>query len=131
MFFFCNKTISVYSTGNYIIIQRAVCMPDYVFSIIIVILNGCLCIAHEEVMLAAGGRYDEMVEKIRPGCHIPCVGLSVLIERIFKHMNEREHLNLESVRKMQTKVLVASDQGRLKERMELCAGLWEANIQVQ
>lgn len=85
----------------------------------------------EQTLLAYGWRYDDMVERIPPGhIKVPCVGFTVKIEEIFKLLNKRDEMNLDSVRKVQTIVLVASDQGYLTERMKLCAGLWKSKIKV-
>ena len=82
------------------------------------------------MLLAAGGRYDNMVERITPSYQVPCVGFTINIEEIFKILRSRENLNLACVRKIQTEVLVVSEQGYLTERMKLCAGLWGSKIKV-
>ena len=80
--------------------------------------------------MAAGGRYDKMVEKINPNYEVPCVGFTIGIEEIFKILRKRVNFNLECIRKIQTEVLVVSEQGNLTEGIKLCAGLWGSKIKV-
>ena len=82
-------------------------------------------------MLAAGGRYDEMVGTISRGHEVPCVGFTVHIEEIFKLLSEREQSNLDSIHTVQTMVLVASDQGYVTESMKVCTQLWKSKIKVK
>ena len=83
--------------------------------------------------VAAGGRYDGLVgmfdQKGRP---VPCVGLSMGIERIFSILEARAKMASSSeVRTVETQVMVASGQkNMLEERMRICAMLWDAGIKV-
>eukprot|EP00475_Leptophrys_vorax_P035000 TRINITY_DN57234_c0_g1_i1.p1 TRINITY_DN57234_c0_g1~~TRINITY_DN57234_c0_g1_i1.p1 ORF type:complete len:1057 (+),score=269.44 TRINITY_DN57234_c0_g1_i1:2097-5267(+) len=77
--------------------------------------------------IAAGGRYDNLVGAY---CNkqIPCVGVSIGIERIFNIVMERAQKK-GSFRTTETQVLVASIGGNLtKERLQLCTLLWNAGV---
>lgn len=83
--------------------------------------------------VAAGGRYDELVGMFDPrGKHVPCVGLSIGIERIFSIMEARaKAAGAATVRTIETQVMVASGQKNLlEERMRICTQLWDAGIKV-
>lgn len=84
--------------------------------------------------VAGGGRYDELVGMFEgKGKQVPCVGLSIGIERIFSILESRAKAQGgEGVRTVGTQVLVASGQKNLlEERMRICAQLWDAGIKVQ
>merc|ERR1719232_275678 len=67
--------------------------------------------------VAGGGRYDELVGMFAPkGRSIPCVGVSIGIERLFSIMEKK----MKQSRTSSIQVLVASGQkGLMKERMKL------------
>ncbi|XP_074068911.1 histidine--tRNA ligase, mitochondrial isoform X1 [Macrotis lagotis] len=82
--------------------------------------------------VAAGGRYDGLVGMFDPKSRkVPCVGLSIGVERIFSIVEQR----MEATGKAQvteTQVLVATAQKNfLKERMKLIAELWDAGIKAE
>ena len=84
--------------------------------------------------MAAGGRYDELVGMFDiKGQLVPCVGLSIGIERIFSILEARaKNPGSEKVRTVETQVLVASGQkNMLEERMKICTLLWDAGIKVK
>ena len=85
--------------------------------------------------IAGGGRYDELVGSMFKFAgieHVPCVGFSIGIERIFTIMEERAKKGGEhAVRTLQIDALVVSAQkGLLEDRMRICSMLWEAKIMV-
>ena len=83
--------------------------------------------------VAGGGRYDELVGMFDPKRKVvPCVGLSIGIERIFSILEARARKDGgKGVRTVQTQVMVASGQKNLlEERMRICAQLWDADIKV-
>lgn len=83
--------------------------------------------------VAAGGRYDKLVGMFdAKGKAVPCVGLSIGIERIFSILEARAKMSSsEKVRTVETQVLVASGQKNLLEdRMKICVLLWNAGIKV-
>ncbi|VDN84291.1 unnamed protein product [Brugia pahangi] len=80
--------------------------------------------------VAGGGRYDNLVSMFLPKHKVPCVGISLGIERLFTIMKEK--LKMEDVRSKDTQVLVASAQKKLvKERMKICRLLWDNNIKAE
>ncbi|XP_014309303.1 histidine--tRNA ligase, cytoplasmic isoform X2 [Myotis lucifugus] len=82
--------------------------------------------------VAAGGRYDGLVGMFDPkGRKVPCVGLSIGVERIFSIVEQRLEALEEKVRTTETQVLVASAQKKLlEERLKLVSELWDAGIKV-
>jgi histidyl-tRNA synthetase len=87
--------------------------------------------------VAAGGRYDNLVGMFSGKNQIPCVGISFGVDRIFSITKARlaANKNAEQVRSSEVDVYVMAFGGKgftglLKERMEVCAKLWEAGIKV-
>lgn len=84
--------------------------------------------------IAAGGRYDDLVKmfagrnkKGEPNLDIPCVGLSLGVERIFSILMARQSQN--EIKSKATQVYVmAVDNGFLKERMAIAKELWDQGI---
>ncbi|XP_069339850.1 histidine--tRNA ligase, mitochondrial isoform X1 [Eulemur rufifrons] len=83
--------------------------------------------------VAAGGRYDGLVGMFDPKGHsVPCVGLSIGVERIFSIVEQRMKTLGESVRTTETQVFVATPQKNfLQERLKLIAELWDAGIKAE
>lgn len=81
--------------------------------------------------VAAGGRYDGLVNMFDKRQNVPCVGLSIGVERLFAVMEakiKRDNLN---TRATKTQVYIATPQkGLVEERLKLCQLLWAANINV-
>ncbi|KAL4399061.1 Cytoplasmic and mitochondrial histidine tRNA synthetase [Malassezia pachydermatis] len=90
--------------------------------------------------IAAGGRYDHLVGMFsgskRPDA-VPCVGVSVGVERVFSILMQRirdEQARGEktSVRQKEVQVYVMSmGEGLLLERMKVCKMLWDAGIKAE
>lgn len=82
--------------------------------------------------IAGGGRYDNLVGMFdAKDRKVPCVGISIGIERIFSIMEAKLLAKSKKVRTTETEVFVASAQKKLtEERLKLCRELWEANIKV-
>ncbi|KAI8097813.1 histidyl-tRNA synthetase [Gilbertella persicaria] len=84
--------------------------------------------------IAAGGRYDHLVgmfsgtNKAGKPKTIPCVGVSIGVERLFSILMSRQKLSDIKSNKTQVYVISVGD-GLLKERMELVRELWDAGIQ--
>jgi histidyl-tRNA synthetase len=85
--------------------------------------------------VAAGGRYDNLVGMFSGKNQIPCVGISFGVDRIFSITKARmtADKNAEQVRNSEVDVFVMAFGGKgftglLKERMSICATLWEAGI---
>merc|ERR1739844_367363 len=84
--------------------------------------------------VAGGGRYDKLVGMFDPKKrNVPCVGVSIGIERLFSIMEANIAKNKTLVpRTIETEVFVASAQKNLmEERMKLCADLWDGGIRAE
>ena len=81
--------------------------------------------------VAAGGRYDSLVNMFDKKQNVPCVGLSIGVERLFAVMEAKNRLEKLNIRATDTQVFVATPQkGLVEERLKLCQLLWDANIKV-
>jgi len=83
--------------------------------------------------VAAGGRYDDLVGMFdAKGRKVPCVGISIGIERIFLILEANAQAAGAKIRTTETQVYVVSAQKKLvDERLRICKELWDANIKVQ
>ncbi|NXE84212.1 SYHC protein, partial [Cochlearius cochlearius] len=83
--------------------------------------------------VAGGGRYDGLVGMFDPkGRKVPCVGVSIGIERIFSILEQRMKASGEKVRTTETQVLVATPQKHfLAVRLKLISELWDAGIKAE
>ncbi|KAH9908914.1 hypothetical protein F4778DRAFT_204033 [Xylariomycetidae sp. FL2044] len=88
--------------------------------------------------VAAGGRYDNLVGMFSGKTQIPCVGISFGVDRIFSITKARmaADKSAEQVRSNEVDVYVMAFGGKgftglLKERMSVCASLWEAGIKAE
>uniref|UniRef100_A0AAQ5X4X7 histidine--tRNA ligase n=1 Tax=Amphiprion ocellaris TaxID=80972 RepID=A0AAQ5X4X7_AMPOC len=83
--------------------------------------------------VAGGGRYDGLVGMFDPkGRKVPCVGVSIGIERIFSIMEQKAEASAEKVRTTEVQVMVASAQKNLlEERLRLVTELWNAGIKAE
>lgn len=80
--------------------------------------------------IAAGGRYDGLVGMFAESSkwNVPCVGLSIGIERIFTIIEEK----MSQQNTYPTQVLVISiGKGMTEERMKLLAKLWDGGIRAE
>ena len=81
--------------------------------------------------VAAGGRYDSLVNMFDKKSKVPCVGLSIGVERLFAVMEAKLKLENVKVRATHTQVYISTPQkGLVEERLKLCQLLWAANIKV-
>jgi histidyl-tRNA synthetase len=87
--------------------------------------------------IAAGGRYDNLVGMFSGKTQIPCVGISFGVDRIFSITKARmaAESGAARVRNNEVDVYVMAFGGKgfaglLKERMAVCAQLWDAGIKV-
>uniref|UniRef100_A0A3P8NXN3 histidine--tRNA ligase n=1 Tax=Astatotilapia calliptera TaxID=8154 RepID=A0A3P8NXN3_ASTCA len=99
-----------------------------------VIYEAVLTQAKESVSVgsvAGGGRYDGLVGMFDPkGRRVPCVGVSIGIERIFSIMEQKA--SPEKVRTTEVQIMVASAQKNLlEERLQLISELWNAGIKAE
>ncbi|XP_071126403.1 histidine--tRNA ligase, cytoplasmic-like isoform X1 [Mytilus edulis] len=83
--------------------------------------------------VAGGGRYDGLVGMFDPkGRKVPCVGVSIGIERVFSILESRATSSKVKTRTTDTEVFVVSaHNGLLEDRMKLCNELWEADIKTE
>ncbi|CAH0721588.1 unnamed protein product, partial [Brenthis ino] len=83
--------------------------------------------------IAGGGRYDNLVGMFdSKNKQVPCVGISVGVERIFSVLEAKLAAGDISVRTSDIDVYVASAQKNfLNERMKICAELWNAGIKTE
>jgi histidyl-tRNA synthetase len=88
--------------------------------------------------VAAGGRYDNLVDRFLPRAQMPCVGISFGVDRIFsltKARMEREK-KFESMRATETDIYVMAFGGKgfdgmLLQRMAICKSLWDAGLKAE
>jgi len=85
--------------------------------------------------VAGGGRYDKLVGMFDPKKReVPCVGVSIGIERLFSIMeaNMTRQADKGKVRTTETEVFVATAQKQLhEERFVVCRELWDADIKTE
>ncbi|XP_068021795.1 histidine--tRNA ligase, cytoplasmic-like [Melanerpes formicivorus] len=83
--------------------------------------------------VAGGGRYDGLVGMFDPkGRRVPCVGVSIGIERIFSILERRLKASGEKIRMTETQVLVATPHRHLlAARLQLISELWDAGIKAE
>merc|ERR1712029_597517 len=92
--------------------------------------------ADEEIRVgsvAGGGRYDGLVGMFDPkGRSVPCVGVSIGIERLFSIMEANMAKKKEQIRTIDTDVYVISAQKNLaEERMKVVTELWNGDIRAE
>lgn len=80
--------------------------------------------------VAAGGRYDNLVGMFdAKKKNVPCVGISIGVERLFSVIEAKFAKEKLKVRTIDTQVYVASAQKNLlRERMKICCELWNNQI---
>jgi histidyl-tRNA synthetase len=90
--------------------------------------------------VAAGGRYDNLVNMFSPKRQIPCVGVSFGVDRIFTIMKSRIEKDRQEgkaeLRSSEVDVFVMafggkSFNGLLLERMSIASELWKAGIKAE
>lgn len=89
--------------------------------------------------VAAGGRYDELVGMFSGKSQIPCVGLSLGVDRIVsitKARMESDKAAAAALRSSEVDVFVMAFGGKgftglLKDRLEVCKILWDAGIKAE
>jgi len=83
--------------------------------------------------VAGGGRYDKLVGMFdAKNRDVPCVGVSIGIERLFSIMEGKMSAGGQKVRTTETEVYVTTAQKNLQEeRMKICRELWDADIKTE
>ncbi|WWC87905.1 uncharacterized protein L201_002805 [Kwoniella dendrophila CBS 6074] len=85
--------------------------------------------------IAAGGRYDNLVGMFAESAgkklneQVPCVGVSVGVERVYSIMEQRRKQTKEKVRGKETQVFILGLGGiELEKRMQIATLLWDNGI---
>ncbi|KAL3266976.1 hypothetical protein HHI36_011125 [Cryptolaemus montrouzieri] len=83
--------------------------------------------------VAGGGRYDNLVGMFdSKNKNVPCVGVSIGVERIFAVLEGKLVASNKKIRTTEVEVFVATAQKNLvNERMKLCKELWDNNFKVE
>ncbi|XP_045492592.1 histidine--tRNA ligase, cytoplasmic isoform X3 [Colias croceus] len=83
--------------------------------------------------IAGGGRYDNLVGMFdSKHKQVPCVGVSIGVERVFSVLEAKLAAGDISVRTSDIDVYVASAQKNfLDERLKICSELWNAGIKTE
>lgn len=83
--------------------------------------------------IAGGGRYDNLVGMFDPkGKQVPCVGVSIGIERVFAILEARQLIENQKIRTSDVDVYVASAHKGLHERrLKIVSDLWDAGIRTE
>lgn len=80
--------------------------------------------------VAGGGRYDNLVGMFDPrGKQVPCVGVSIGVERIFAVLEAKQAIEKRKIRTTEIDVYVASAHKGLHERrLQILSQLWDAGV---
>lgn len=83
--------------------------------------------------VAGGGRYDNLVKQFDPnGIQVPCVGLSIGVERIFTILDYKYKVQGTKQRTKDVNVYVISaHKGLHKQRLGFVSKLWDAGISAE
>ncbi|XP_077165709.1 histidine--tRNA ligase, cytoplasmic-like [Paroedura picta] len=80
--------------------------------------------------VAGGGRYDGLAASF--GHKVPCVGVSIGVERLFSIIDQKLEMSKEKIYAKETQVLVAAAQKNfLAGRMKLISELWDSGIKAE
>lgn len=81
--------------------------------------------------VAAGGRYDNLVNMFDNKYHVPCIGFSIGVERLFTVIELKMKKNNIKIRANKTQVyVIAAQASLLDEKLDLVNTLWSNNINV-
>lgn len=83
--------------------------------------------------VAGGGRYDNLVGMFdSKGKQVPCVGVSIGVERVFAILEAKNTANKTKVRTSEIQVYVASaHKGLHEKRLEVLSKLWDGGIKAE
>lgn len=83
--------------------------------------------------VAGGGRYDNLVGMFDPkGKQVPCVGVSIGVERVFAILEAKHAADKTKVRTTDVQVYVTSaHKGLHEKRLEILSMLWDGNIKAE
>ncbi|TPX48138.1 histidine---tRNA ligase [Synchytrium endobioticum] len=128
------KYLALYGVEEYVAFDLSLARGlDYYTG---VIYEAVLCDEAEETQgigsIAAGGRYDDLVGMFAPsGKKIPCVGVSIGVERVFSILMKKVDKSRLRSAKTEVYVMAMGKDGLLEERMRLAKELWEADIKTE
>eukprot|EP00055_Hartaetosiga_balthica_P014693 m.82296 g.82296 ORF g.82296 m.82296 type:complete len:521 (-) comp8665_c4_seq1:3323-4885(-) len=107
------------------------------------VIYEAILVGQEVGSVAGGGRYDNLVGMFdKKGRTVPCVGVSLGVERLFAIIEEREReVTAENMRTHDTHVLVAAikevdeetkeTKSTIKDRLALCQMMWAFGISTE
>lgn len=83
--------------------------------------------------IAGGGRYDNLVGMFDPrGKQVPCVGVSIGVERIFSVLEAKHAAEGTKLRTSDVELYVASaHKGLHEKRLRIVSELWDAGIRTE
>ncbi|XP_050307999.1 histidine--tRNA ligase, cytoplasmic isoform X2 [Anthonomus grandis grandis] len=83
--------------------------------------------------VAGGGRYDNLVGMFDvKNKQVPCVGVSIGVERLFTVLEQKIHATNRKVRTTEVDVYICTAQKNLvEERLKLCNELWDEDFKVE
>ncbi|XP_059165012.1 histidine--tRNA ligase, cytoplasmic-like isoform X3 [Physella acuta] len=83
--------------------------------------------------VAGGGRYDGLVGMFDgKGRKVPCVGVSIGIERLFSIMEAKALAAQKKIRTTETEVyVIAAQKNMVEERLKLVNTFWDADIKTE
>lgn len=123
-----------YYTG---VIYEAVLLGTNKLSVLLIRVLNLLLISLDDTgaqvgSVAGGGRYDNLVGMFDPKNRtVPCVGVSLGVERLFAVM-EAKAAKDESADRGRASVYVATAQKNLhEERLRVCRELWDADVKTE
>lgn len=83
--------------------------------------------------IAGGGRYDNLVGMFDPKSkQVPCVGVSIGVERIFSVLEAKQAVEKLKIRTTDVDVYVASaHKGLHEKRLQILSQLWDGGIKTE
>ncbi|GAA96629.1 uncharacterized protein L969DRAFT_94918 [Mixia osmundae IAM 14324] len=86
--------------------------------------------------IAGGGRYDNLVGMFsgsdgKKGLQIPCVGVSIGVERVFSILQQKAKDQVNPRGKDVDVFVMSVGDGLLEERMAICSELWQAGLRAE
>jgi len=82
--------------------------------------------------VAGGGRYDNLVGMFSKNKNVPCVGVSIGVERIFSVIEAKHAAEGKKIRTTEVEVYVASaHKGLHEKRLKIINDLWDAGVKAE
>lgn len=104
-----------------------------IYEVILKGVNTCTSEGEGVGSVAGGGRYDNLVGMFdSKGKNVPCVGISIGVERIFSILEAKALTKSQKVRTTETEVYIVNAHKNLAvERMKICRELWDSDFKVE